>query len=747
MVNVYMNPENLEKKIAELEEYAKCAIGAQATVHCMYLKDPLRPEGTLGSLESAVFEAATEIKSHAESLRRCKTTMVNLNSNGVASHDSEGGISIEVPDDSAGLETTDKFQKWALGATDAHDLKSNANLDDKLPSGRSYEEVVKSIKDNKDDPTYSDSVISSIGPENLTSIPFTIDKCIKSATRGRSGEPNATEQQRTSIAELFGEVLASASRGWSKEKSESVSNAIVESVGEAGKYGKISVLNAMIGGHDNDKNHINDLEFGKDFLLSLGEKLEKLPWSEIKYYQTMADNEHPANDDNAQKYAQKVIGEYRLSGQSLDPLTGALDAMGNNPDVALKFFAPCNQDATEYKGFPVSDLSRFRRISDRDWQPDGFASYTAALAAASSKRGEGSSDNERALADDLTGHAIHFLRSGPTAIKTPVGEQKLYDRPDVKARVGMLLANCGPELVSVWGCKGSATNMWTGKTLPEVQVGKIDPNDPEKKKIIPGDFDILAYRVADEQNAMATIGAGIGAYSKSDSQLAISTHEGDRDAQIDGIKKAYGDGGVAIGYLSGLSEKKVEAERGKQKEGDSGVNKAVDLFFAAGTAGLTSVSGPIGTTMGTTTAKVATPAVTSILKPVVAGAFTSKDGHEIVYPNFKTPGEMIRVGAVQDAANAGLLDSGLYDDKVGFRSDWKIKDENGKIVGSDGERYRIDFSRSKEPTDVIDWIERSQRNGPHDPNMVRIQNEDGAYADGHLYGANAGQSIIDKKED
>ena len=224
MVNVYMNPENLEKRIAELEEYAQSAIEAQATVHCMYLNDPIKTGESLGSLESAVVKAANEIKSHAEELRRCKTTMVNLNSNGVASHDLEGGISIEVPDDSAGLETTDKFQKWAQGATDANDLTHPAP-GGKTPSGRTYDEVFESMKANQSDSTYANSVVDKVGPKNFARLPAGVGNYM---SYDSSKESYLDVEKR--FSQLFGSVLATASQTWDKDKSEKMSQAITSSV-------------------------------------------------------------------------------------------------------------------------------------------------------------------------------------------------------------------------------------------------------------------------------------------------------------------------------------------------------------------------------------------------------------------------------------------------------------------------------------------------------------------------------------
>lgn len=717
MVNVYMNPENLEKKIAELEEYAKCSIGAQATVHCMYLKDPLRPEGTLGSLESAVFEAATEIKSHAESLRRCKTTMVNLNSNGVASHDSEGGISIEVPDDSAGLETTDKFQKWAQGATDANDL-THPSSGGKTPSGRTYNEVIESMKANQGDSTYANSVVDRVGPKNIATLPVYANRVVPF-------NPNVTEDQRARLdaekqfCQLFGGVLATASQTWDKDKSEKMSQAITSSVvskeGKEGeqKWRNLRYINAMLGGHDSNGDHVNDLKFGKDFLVSMGDNLEELPWDEIRKYYA-----NPATESQ-----RNYLGGWTTDQWSYDPLSGVLDAMGNNPDAALEFLSPSDG----------SNPDRFEKLSKREWEHDGFSGYTAALAAASSKRGPDSSDEERARADALTGNAIHSLRVGSTM--SSEGKQDLYYRPDTKARVGMLLANCAPELVSNWN-GGHAADPRTGKKLPGVYAGERTKDG----EVVLGDFDALAYRVADSKDAVATISAGIGNYVKSCSQANVLNREGDQEGQINGIKSSYRDGEKAVGYLIGLSDQRVEEVNRGRSEHDKvktdAANTAVGLFFTAATVGLSALGGPVGTAMGTTTAKLATPVATTFLTPIVASAFTGENEQKLKYPG-GDPHEDMQLCAIQDAANAGLMDPKQFE-QDGFNESWKVEDENGKIVGSDGKRYRIDFSEA-DSRDVHAWVMGSENAKSHDPMLEDIRKEGGHYADGRLKGNDVGR--------
>lgn len=319
MVNVYMNPEKLEERISGLENFAQSVIEAQGSVNSMYnedSKEPIESGESLASLQSAVSKAVRAIEGHAEELRTCKTTMVNLNSNGVASHDLEGGINIEVPDDSAGLETADKFQKWAQGTTDANDLRSGKG---RLPSGRSFDEVTESMKANKGDTTYANSFIDRAGPENLTKL----------------GDKNPKNNRE---APIVGEILATASGTWDKEKSKRNADLIVGSVDEKDEWERIPIFNQMIRDHG-----VNGAKFGTDFLVSVGNAAKTLPIKEIQ-------------NSRIPLQTEKTTRPLQLTDYfdiSYDPLSGPLDAMGADEVAARRFLTPNNgseEDIADVRG-------------------------------------------------------------------------------------------------------------------------------------------------------------------------------------------------------------------------------------------------------------------------------------------------------------------------------------------------------------------------------------------------------------
>lgn len=505
---------------------------------------------------SSVQTAIEAVNSRADEIEKCKKTIEDLNSNGVTTTDSSGGITVEIPAD-ANVTSPDTLSTWAQGATDAHDLKS---LDEKgeLPSGRSYDDLVKSIEENKENATYANGLIDTIGPENLTQIPLDAQGRFVGRYYGYGETYNSRPGAGGAMAELLGSVLATASQTWSAEKSETVADKIVGSVNEEGEWGKITVLNAMLGGHDANGDHVNDLKFGKDLLVSLADDLEELPWGTISKYSSLKNNPPMGRDYSSSSIADTKLGG-SLDGYSFDPLTGVLDAMGNNPDAALDFLAPEGSvpDGSRTGG----NMDRMHELSKRGWDKDGFAGFTAAIASASAHRASDDS-TMAARADDLSGHAVKYLVENT--------KEDLYN-DTAKARVGVLLANCAPEVESVLR-QSTASD---GSEYPE----RIPAASPDN-------FNALIYRVIDNEDAAGTISAGIAQHARSTANADIGDNAGNRADQIDGINDAYVRGAEAVGALGGMADAKAGHARD-----DHAAQTAIGVFSTVTTAGLTAVGG------------------------------------------------------------------------------------------------------------------------------------------------------------
>lgn len=329
MVKVYLNPANLTDKIYHLGSFSSHTDVMSNNIRNRShdLHDPIMGTPLPGSLSpispgdidyltGAIKKSLTFINARIAEIEKCKKTIENLSSNGVAIPHSQGDITFEVPDDSAGLETADKLQKWAQGATDANDLRSGKLT---FRSGRSFDEVMESMKANKGDTTYANSFIDRAGPENLTKL-------------GDKDPKNNRE------APIVGEILATASGTWDKEKSKRNADLIVSSVDEKDEWERIPIFNQMIRDHG-----VNGAKFATDFLVSVGDAARTLPIKEIQ-------------NSRIPLQTEKTTRPLQLTDYfdiSYDPLSGPLDAMGADEVAARRFLTPNNgseEDIADVRG-------------------------------------------------------------------------------------------------------------------------------------------------------------------------------------------------------------------------------------------------------------------------------------------------------------------------------------------------------------------------------------------------------------
>ncbi|TFH52574.1 hypothetical protein E4J66_07245 [Actinomyces viscosus] len=486
------------------------------------------------------------------------------------------------------------------------------------------------METNKDSSSYSTAFIDEVGPENITKLPFVF----------------ATEEQKekdgfnTQVASTLGNILAAASSTWGSEKAKKVSDAIFETVNGGGDYKnpnnylaiqeqetkQLVALNYILGHHDADGNHVNDLRFGTDFLVSLAEDLATIDPEIIE-----------TNRLNAKFSGDKGYAVLYDKGYSFNPMGGVLDAMGGNVDAALKYLAPNGKDGS-VNASRVEALSKY----DWSWDPAGFAGFTAAVASASSKRAStvdnpsgGASESERAR--QLAGVAVHEIAANvseynPSKRSWQQSGNAVVYSDDAKASLGTLLANCAPELTQAWN-GGSAVDPSTGKKLPEATVA---------------DFNALAYRVADSQDAAATIGASLAKHATGKSAEQIERFQGNKDAQLAQINEAYSRGSAALNHFTAIADVKADAINEQLKE-DTSVRSA---NAAAALTGFTAVASGGLSTPFQTDASLATTTLTSPL--VTNEIFGTKKVESTMGAN---PDEQMWAYAVRDAANAGLTTS------------------------------------------------------------------------------------------
>ncbi|MDO5064471.1 MAG: hypothetical protein Q4E00_05725 [Actinomyces bowdenii] len=702
MASIFLDPEKLQRKIDSLQAMAdECKrvnilLDADSESHGdPYLK--------FTDFYEAVPEAARTVADRATTIKNIKDKIVQLNQNGVGVKDKETGtITCEIPE-GVTIESKEGFDQWAQGATDAHDLQQLAKSGkNKTKDGRTYDEVIASMEANKSNPNHTNSFIDTVGAENLTSLPLSVESIFDDTDPRRQGTFNTRPEAGLELADLLGTMLATSSTTWGADKSRSVAEEIRSSVDDEGEYGRITVLNAMIGGHDADENGVTDLHFGTDFLVSMGEEMEKVDYEEVQRVVDLSQNAgiYQTGLRDPSVHMKSLIGG-SFSGESFDPLAGVLDAMGGNAEAASRFIAPEGESPSEV------DLTRYNRLMERKWDELGFEGFTAAVAAVSSLRGSENAD-EAERARVLSGNAIHDF-----ATKT---EEAQYT-DNAEARIGLLLANSPAEMTQM-ADDGNFMDPVTKKKMPVADYN---------------DVTALMWRVADNSTATGTIAATLGDYAKKQAATGVEIYEGNPDKQRERIDHEYDRGAAALGFVAGMADAKAgivnEANEGEMQAESQSARTALSAFSTVLGAGLSAASGPAA--------------------PLVAPAWSA--GSTLVTPILTDKGRVAEVksaapedlkngiwaASVQEAANAGLLnpdDFADVTDSEGNQYSWIVQDEKGN--------YKIDLSKAdnleqayREMNDWAAGINATDENNPNkagDPLLTIMKDQrSNAYSDNY----------------
>lgn len=525
MVSVFMDPVKLEEKISNLEKFAQAATTARATVHGMYANDPIKSGESLGALETAVANAAGTIMSHAEELRKCKTIMLNLNSSGVAHRDmfprmdipgtllesgteDSHGLVVEVSDDSAGLETADKFEKWAQGAIDANDIMTRTP---KLPSGRSLDEVMESMKANKIDTTYANSYIDRVGPHKLIKI------------------GNHYDADNNRQAPVVGEILATASRTWNEDKSKKNATLITESLIPPDPY-QNAMFNKILGFQDVNGDGINDVRFGTNFLLSLGREIE-------------------AKDDESKSKFNRPL----FYGGKDDPYRGILDAMTGNEEAARGFLTP--------NGGNASDVQRVKEIMDRNGVGDNSwtDTWTRISSITSEAHGADHYDGTTDSGGSASKQAAAIATSVVNGIGEPIMKNKGYDSISGAARSNLRkTVSCYPYAFDNIAT-GTGDPSSTEPAKPDQADGTWSKGIGYQPKFTVAGLAGVTQTISRDENEFKALTESVGEIEKRRMTHAIANRTGEPEKD-DELKDAISAKSNVAAFLLGASRAPIEGD-------------------------------------------------------------------------------------------------------------------------------------------------------------------------------------------
>ena len=597
MTEIKLNPEKLKQSTDALDSLGSDASGSKTKIdnECTNLGDKFSPE--IETFNTSAHNAIEELNRVSSDISHFRTYMVLLNEDGIAATDSDGIVTAVVPN-GVTIDSGEDFMYWAAATIDAYDLNLTAH-GKKPRNGRTYEQVVDSIKSNYGNYDYSNNLIDAIGPENLTDWIYAAERQYPSEL--------GYDQGGEYLADVFGVALANASLTWGPTKSDDVVSKIYSSLEGPSSYTDISALNVMLDGHDSEGNAIS-MNFDPSFLCNLAAKLEAIDLKTVnKQY------------DDDSKWATDPR-EYPRFGLSIDPLAGVLEAMGNQPDAAaaMQFLAPA-KDGNESE----VDVTRIKNLSARNWDSQGFAGFVNAVNMVATQR---TSIDETVSRTPYSERATRVLDNAVHGIAENVPESAYDDT--AKERVGLMLARCGPEMLNAL----SGGDGEVGSARDQDTFLNCNHND----------FGALAYRIADNNNAMATVSNAIAAESISESNRGTVANEGSPSQQTKAIHDAYARGERAEAYLGGLADIKLGYDNtGKSEQAKVGMG----VFNTAMSTGLSAIPevGPAASAAWTMGSKVAEPIILS--KTATKQAQQNADNSE----------QSLWMAAVRDAANCGAL--------------------------------------------------------------------------------------------
>ena len=288
MGTIKLNPDNLKKKIKGLRDKADEAGRARASIdrESENLGDP-SPSKAVDTFCNNSATHINDVRSCADRIESEMNRIIELNQSGVATMNG-GTITVENVPDTVLKGGKKEFDTWSQGALDAKDLQTIAK-GGTPKSGRSYDEVITSMSTYKDNASYSVGLINTIGPENLTQLPLDAESNL--------GNGQSAHQRGLALADLLGACLATASTTWNDKESQEVTKKIVSSVDSRGHYGRITVLNEILDGDENNEDHVDNLKFSKTFLLEMGKELEKIDFDAIHSYYSYSNDGVPEHRD------------------------------------------------------------------------------------------------------------------------------------------------------------------------------------------------------------------------------------------------------------------------------------------------------------------------------------------------------------------------------------------------------------------------------------------------------------------
>lgn len=402
--------------------------------------------------------------------------------------------------------------------------------------------------------------------------------------------------------------------------------------------------------------------YGTDFLYTAGTRLESLDPSKVQ---------------------PKVPPHYFQRQTSREPLAGVLNAMGRNPEAALKYLADEGTMSGQYWIPSENAKKRWANLSKRkdlDYSDDYVNSFTAALAAASSYRNTSYKSTDSNYLPNADARATWLTAK---TVRHFVYDVKVDDFTEtMKQNIGTVLSNSPEELTA------ESLNV-------DFESSGVGPNIGGS--IERGDLTRLLYRVIDNEKASTLIGASLGEYQHKKINDAMSSGKWSSPTNL---AEMYGDAAGTQGYLTEVANARLNYDQGKDSASYAkkreNINTGLSVFSTVAVAGATALSGgaalPLATSVGL-----------SIASPEAANYFAGEEqkrGLPGVAENKPSAQDLIRLQAYTDAAKNGFL----RNDSVELaKSKGVLFNKDGSVIKRKPSEYT-----SEDATKLNTWLQKAQ---------------------------------------
>lgn len=582
----------------------------------------------------------------------------------------------------------------------------------KTKDGKTPEQIMAEIAKHQDVPTFG------VGVLNHYSSP---DKFLSELERnyvayvGRSGDVADGDRLLATYGHMFAAATQLGDGTYGRRLATEYANCLQSNKREQGN--RVGVFNELL--------RVPGTVYGTEFLYAMGTRMEELDPSKVP------DPVYPG------------MQQYRTGNQ--DPLVGVVDAMGRNPEAALKYLA--DEGTMNGENWEPSDkaIERWKKLTSRK-DSDFVDSLSGALAAASSYRNTSNDPNDPLYSSSDKGGHRKYVKNGDARATWLTGIGLRHFSEDMsadkftermKANVGTMLANSPEELAAA--------------SLRQ-KVGKDGNNQGPTINGKANDIVLtkLLYRVIDNDSAASSVNAALGAYHHKKIERMKQNGQVHSGA---GLADLYRQAAATQSYLQVVSKTKLDdAYKNNQAEYEkrkSQTDTANAVFSTVAVAGVTAATVSTGGA-----ASVLLPAATgvglSVAGPFDPGFYQKrKAGLPGVGKNSATSLETLRMQAYTDAAEKGFLYAPHLDSA---KEEGIVKtDSSGKVVARDPSSFNHDDALS-----MNSWADAARVDGttkdskgndvPKDGNEGTVAAIDQAVTQGSSYGKNNTEDLLDGQD-